>query len=36
MKFGEIEEAGVYWWDRKIPRLRLEEPPDARDEPAEA
>jgi superfamily II DNA or RNA helicase/predicted RNA methylase len=20
LKFGEIEEAGVYWWDRKIPR----------------
>lgn len=23
LKFGEIEQAGVYWWDRKIPRTLL-------------
>ena len=23
LKFGEIEQAGVYWWDRKIPRNLL-------------
>jgi hypothetical protein len=23
MKFGEIEEAGIYWWDRRIPRTLL-------------
>jgi hypothetical protein len=23
IKFAEIEEAGAYWWDRKIPRNLL-------------
>lgn len=23
MKFGELEEAAVYWWDRKLPRSLL-------------
>ena len=23
LKFGELEEAGIYWWDRKIPRNLL-------------
>jgi superfamily II DNA or RNA helicase len=26
MRFGEIEEAGVYWWERKIPRDILSQP----------
>ena len=23
LRFGELEEAAVYWWDRKIPRTLL-------------
>ena len=23
LKFGELEEAAIYWWDRKIPRNLL-------------
>jgi hypothetical protein len=33
LKFGELEQAGLYWWDRRIPRTLLSA---ARDDSAQA